>query len=143
MMARGKSQTDSSDDSIHKVRLDKWLWAARFYKTRGLAQEAIDGGHVHINGDRAKPARAVKVGDEIELRLNQLVYQLEVIALAERRGPATEARLLYHESEASQAAREARTLELKAGWASFPQGDGRPTKKSRRQLNRFRQQDGA
>ena len=143
-MARGKPQTDTDkDDGLHKVRLDKWLWAARFYKTRGLAQEAIDGGHVHINGDRAKPARAVKVGDAIELRLNQLVYQLDVIALAERRGPATEARQLYHESEASQAAREARSLELKAGWASLPHGDGRPTKKSRRQLNRFRQQDSA
>ena len=80
-------------DEAGKVRVDKWLWAARFYKTRGLAQDAIDAGHVRLNGERPKPSRTLKPGDKLELRLNQLEYHLEVRALSERRGPATVARM--------------------------------------------------
>lgn len=121
-----------------KVRLDKWLWAARFYKTRGLAQDAIEAGHVRLNGERPKPARTVKPGDHIELRLHQLEYHLEVRGLSEKRGPAPVARELYAENADSVARREARQLQLKAEHASFPHGDSRPTKKARRQLMRFR-----
>lgn len=128
-----------NESANDKVRLDKWLWAARFYKTRGLAQDAIEAGHVRLNGERPKPARTVKVGDRLELRLNQLEYHLEVRGLSEKRGPAPVARELYFESEDSVARREARQLELKAEYASFPHGESRPTKKARRQLTRFRE----
>ena len=76
----------TADAALSKVRIDKWLWAARFYKTRGLAQEAIEAGHVRLNGERAKPAKTLKVGDQILLKLNQLEYHLTVLALSERRG---------------------------------------------------------
>lgn len=125
-------------DEAGKVRVDKWLWAARFYKTRGLAQDAIDAGHVRLNGERPKPSRTLKPGDKLELRLNQLEYHLEVRALSERRGPATVARALYHEDADSIARREARQLQLKAEHATFPHGEGRPTKKTRRQLSQFK-----
>lgn len=124
------------DDS--KVRLDKWLWATRFYKTRGLAQDAIDAGHVRINGDRPKPSRTVKLGDRIELRLNQLEYLLVVRGLSDKRGSATVARELYEETPDSMAKREERQLQLKAEHASFPHGEGRPTKKARRDIGKFK-----
>jgi len=128
----------TADAALSKVRIDKWLWAVRLYKTRGLAQEAIEAGHVRLNGERAKPAKTLKVGDQILLKLNQLEYHLTVLALSERRGSATLAQQLYQESAASLAAREQRQLELKALYAGSDLGQNRPTKKDRRELDRFR-----
>ncbi|POZ61799.1 RNA-binding S4 domain-containing protein [Chromobacterium alticapitis] len=121
-----------------KVRLDKWLWAARFFKTRQLAHEALELGRVLVNGDRVKASRVVKEGDKLFLRLNQLEYNVEVLLLATQRRPAKEAVLMYREDEASISAREERALLLKAEHASFPHGEGRPTKKARREISRFK-----
>nr|WP_199065856.1 S4 domain-containing protein [Chromobacterium sp. ASV5] len=121
-----------------KIRLDKWLWAARFYKTRQLAHEALELGRVLVNGERVKASRVAKEGDRLQLRINQLEYNVEVLALATQRRPAKEAQLLYRESAESIAAREERALLLKAEHASFPRGEGRPTKKARRDIARFK-----
>lgn len=130
-----------ADAQTGRIRLDKWLWASRFYKTRGLAQAAIDAGHVSLNGDRAKPAHAVKVGDRVGLRLNQLEYALTIRAVSDKRGSATIARELYEESAESIARREERLLQLKAEHATFPYSERRPTKKARREIDRYRRVD--
>lgn len=122
-----------------KVRLDKWLWAARFYKTRALANEAIELGRVEIGGVRVKPSRTVRVGDVIALRSGALHWQLTVLALAVQRRPAAEARLLYLEDEAVRAEREARQALIKAEHAGQAHSEGRPTKKARRALERWRE----
>ena len=124
-----------------RVRLDKWLWAARFYKTRGLASEAIAGGKVQVNGDRAKRARAVQPGDEIRIRLGPYEHHVVVRALSARRGPASVAAELYEETAASRAAREAMALQLKSLHAAFVPDKGRPTKKDRRELGRLKGRD--
>ena len=121
-----------------RVRLDKWLWAARFYKTRGLASEAIAGGKVQLNGDRAKRARPVQPGDEIRIRQGPYEHQVVVRALSARRGPASAAAELYEETPASRAAREAMALQLKSLHAAFVPDKGRPTKKDRRELGRLK-----
>jgi ribosome-associated heat shock protein Hsp15 len=120
------------------VRVDKWLWAARFFKTRSLATEAVAGGKVEVNGERAKPAKSVKPGDEIRLRLPPYEHILIVRALAERRGPASVAQGLYEETEASAAERRRLTEQLRMSPAAFVFEDrGRPTKKDRRELTKF------
>jgi ribosome-associated heat shock protein Hsp15 len=125
-----------ADDA--RVRIDKWLWAARFFKTRSLATEAVDGGKVEVNGERAKPAKAVKPGDEVRLRLGPYEHILIVRALAERRGPASVAQTLYEETAASRDARDKLSVQLKMAPAAFVYEEkGRPTKKDRRDLNRF------
>src|SRR5215467_3366946 len=101
---------ESADD---RVRLDKWLWAARFFKTRSAATEAVDGGKVEVNGERAKPSKAIKPGDEIRLRLGPYEHMLIVRDLAERRGPAAVAQGLYEEAQASREAREKLAAQLK------------------------------
>jgi ribosome-associated heat shock protein Hsp15 len=118
------------------VRVDKWLWAARFYKTRGLASDAVKGGRVHVNGQPAKPARDVKPGDRLEISIGDRRLVVEVRATSERRGPATEAALLYEEKAESREARE-RAAELRR-LAPAPATDlgGRPTKRDRRRLDR-------
>jgi ribosome-associated heat shock protein Hsp15 len=125
-----------TDDS--KVRLDKWLWAARFYKTRSLAAEAIEGGKVQVNGDRVKRARPLHVGDEVRIRQGPFEHQIVVSRLSDRRGPAPEAAQLYQEKPASRAAREAMALQLKSLHAAFVPERGRPTKKDRREINRLK-----
>jgi ribosome-associated heat shock protein Hsp15 len=118
--------------------VDKWLWAARFFKTRSLATEAVAGGKVEVNGERAKPAKSVKPGDEIRLRLPPYEHILIVRALAERRGPASVAQGLYEETEASAAERRRLTEQLRMSPAAFVFEDrGRPTKKDRRELTKF------
>jgi len=124
-----------------RVRLDKWLWAARFYKTRGLASEAIAGGKVQVNGDRAKRARPVQPGDEIRIRQGPYEHHVVVRALSARRGPASAAAELYEETPASRAAREAMALQLKSLHAAFVPDKGRPTKKDRRELGRLKGRD--
>lgn len=127
-------QSQGSD----RVRIDKWLWAARFYKTRSLATEAVAGGKVEVNGERAKPAKTVKPGDEINVRVGPYEHTLIVRGLAERRGPASVAQALYEETQASREARERLAGQLAAAPARFVYEDkGRPTKKDRRDLSRF------
>lgn len=121
-----------------RVRIDKWLWAARFYKTRSLATEAIAGGKVEVNGERAKPAKTIKAGDEVRVRLGPYEHVLIVRGLAERRGPASVAQALYEETPESVAARERLSAQLKMAPATFVYEEkGRPTKKDRRDLSRF------
>jgi ribosome-associated heat shock protein Hsp15 len=121
-----------------KVRLDKWLWAARFFKTRALAAEAVEGGKVQVNGDRPKRARPIQVGDEIRIRLGPYEHTITVRAISNRRGPATQAAGLYQETEASRNAREARSMQLKSLHALFGPEKGRPTKKDRREIERLK-----
>ena len=128
-------------DDDGRVRLDKWLWAARFYKTRGLATEAIAGGKVQVNGDRAKRARPVQPGDEIRIRQGAYEPHVVVRALSARRGPASAAAELYEETPASRAAREALAVQLKSLHAAFVPDKGRPTKKDRRELGRLKGRD--
>jgi len=115
-------------------RLDKWLWSARFYKSRSLAVEAINGGHVHVNGQRIKPARSISVGDAIKITKGQYHWQLVVEALAQLRGPATEAHQLYSEDTASIQQREAIRAEYKL---MSPVPTKRPDKRQRRRIIRF------
>ncbi|MEX0690672.1 MAG: S4 domain-containing protein [Gemmatimonadales bacterium] len=122
-----------ADDA--RVRLDKWLWAARFAKTRALAVAAIDGGRVQVNGDRAKRAKLVGVGDQIRMRQGPYEHRVTVRAVSERRGNAESARALYEEDPESCAARERLVAQLKAAPATFYEGKGRPTKKQRRDLD--------
>ena len=125
-------------DESDRVRLDKWLWAARFFKTRSLATEAVAGGKVEVNGERAKPAKAIKPGDEVRVRLGPYEHTLMVRALSERRGPASVAQTLYEETAASREARERQATQLKLAPAGFMYEEkGRPTKKDRRELSRF------
>jgi len=120
------------------VRLDKWLWAARFFKTRSLATEAVAGGKVDVNGERAKPSKPVKPGDEVRLRVGPYEHILIVRELGERRGPAAVAATLYEETAASRAERERLAAQLKMAPAAFVYEEkGRPTKKDRRDLARF------
>jgi ribosome-associated heat shock protein Hsp15 len=120
-----------------KVRLDRWLWAARFFKTRALASAAVAGGKVQVNGVRAKPAKQLQVGDTLRVRIGPYEWLLTVRALAEHRGPARIAHTLYEESAEGRAARE-RLAELhKIAPAPAYQGRGRPTKKERREIERL------
>lgn len=119
------------------MRIDKWLWAARFYKTRSLAAKAVDAGHVRVNGAAAKPARAVQPGDEIILRKEGLEWTVEVRASARQRGPAAEAALLYREGEDSRARRDAEIAKRKVQLHPAAEIKGRPTKKDRRLIHRF------
>jgi ribosome-associated heat shock protein Hsp15 len=128
----------SNSGPSDRVRLDKWLWAARFFKTRSLATDAIAGGKVEVNGERAKPAKAIKPGDEVRLRLGPYEHILIVRALAERRGSAAVAQALYEETDASRKAREALATQLKMAPPAFVYEEkGRPTKKDRRDLSRL------
>ena len=123
-----------SDSAAASMRLDKWLWSARFYKTRSLAAEAIASGRVQVNAERAKPAKNIRPGDSLFVRKPPFEFTLTVKALSERRGPAVDARLLYEETPASVAAREKLATELRD--MPPPLFKGRPTKKDRRDLER-------
>jgi ribosome-associated heat shock protein Hsp15 len=117
-----------------RTRLDKWLWAARFYKTRSLATQACDGGKVQVDGQRAKPSLAMRIGMRVKLRQGYDDKELIVKTLADHRGNATAAQLLYEESAASIAQRELHAVQHQAIRMATPQSDGRPDKKQRRQL---------
>jgi ribosome-associated heat shock protein Hsp15 len=120
------------------VRLDKWLWAARFYKTRALAVEAIEGGKVEVNDDKAKRAKAVRLGDRVRLRLGPYEWRLVIRGLSERRGPAPEAQKLYEEEEEGRKLRERHAEQLKLAHQQHGPEKGRPTKKDRRELEKWR-----
>ena len=120
-----------------EVRVDRWLWAARLFKTRGAATEAVLGGRVHVNGVRVKPAKGVRAGDRLEVTVAGARRELVVLDVAEKRGPAAVAATLYEETPESKARREALATQIR----SMPSGDwdsGRPTKRDRREIDRFR-----
>ena len=120
-----------------RLRLDKWLWAARFYKTRTLAAEAIDAGHVRIGGERVKTAHAVRTGDRVSIRKAGYVWDITVTAVSDRRGGAADAALLYKEDDESIAARCELAKQRKAAAEASPRYPGRPTKRQRRKLEDF------
>jgi ribosome-associated heat shock protein Hsp15 len=123
------------------VRLDKWLWAARFFRTRSLAQAAINGGKVKVGGERVKPAKAVAPGDEVSIRIGELEWRVVVKALSAQRGPAEAARKLYEEDEASRARRAAQVADRRAQAAVWGERKGRPTKRDRRRIERVFSRD--
>jgi ribosome-associated heat shock protein Hsp15 len=130
------SKMSDADD----VRIDKWLWAARFFKTRQLASEAVNGGKVHINGQRCKPGKDVKVGDKISISKDHYTWDIQVTDINRQRRPAKEASLLYIEDEASQRKRQAQIELQKEQQALMPvfERECRPNKKQRRQIHKFR-----
>ena len=120
------------------TRIDRWLWAARFYKTRGLATEAVAGGRVHLNGERVKPAKEVRPGDRVEVRVAQTARTVVVSALAEKRGPASVAATLYEETPESREERERLALERRLARPLGADLGARPTKQERRRLDALR-----
>jgi len=128
-------------DETAKVRLDKWLWAARFFKTRSLAATAIEAGKVEVNGERAKRAKLLQSGDSVSVRLGPYTHQIKVLALSERRGPASAAARLYEETPEGKKARELLQAQMKAAQLSFGYDSGKPTKKDRRALQKLRRKD--
>lgn len=131
-----------SSDEITRVRLDKWLWAARFFKTRGLAAQAIETGKVEVNGERAKRAKQLQVGDELRIRLGPYHHIVKVRKVSERRGPPSLAAELFEETEDSRKAREAMQVQVRVAQSVPGYDRGRPTKKDRRDLKRLRRRDG-
>lgn len=127
----------SSGDSTEKFRIDKWLWAARFFKTRSLASDAIECGKVLVNEVRVKPAKPVAEGDRLDIRVGQVQFVVEVLLLSNRRGPASQAQELYRETDESRQRREAIAAQLKAQPQPF-YTRGRPTKRDRREIERFK-----
>ncbi|MDH4048281.1 MAG: RNA-binding S4 domain-containing protein [Gammaproteobacteria bacterium] len=119
------------------LRIDRWLWYARFFKSRNLATAAVNGGHVKINDERAKPGNRVTPGDHVHLVRDQLEYELVVSKLPLRRGPAAEARECYSESDESRNAREARIDSLRQDRRLMPRTEGRPDKHTRRKVRQF------
>jgi ribosome-associated heat shock protein Hsp15 len=128
-------------EALDETRIDKWLWAARFFKTRSQATAAVTGGKVEVNGDAAKPSKTVKAGDRIRLRLGPVEYRLTVTAIGERRGSATVAQSLYEESPESIEARQKIAAERRFSSAPSYEEKGRPSKKDRRELERWRRGD--
>jgi ribosome-associated heat shock protein Hsp15 len=120
------------------VRIDKWLWSARFFKTRSLATRACELGRIQFNGQPAKPAREVKIGDMLRVTNDGGDFQIEVLQLSEVRGPAAVAQTLYRETEASRAARVKAAAERKAAMQFEPMPTGRPSKRDRRRIIQFR-----
>ena len=130
------------DNEEKRLRIDKWLWAARFYKTRALAAAAVEGGKAQVNGERVKPAKLLRAGDALIVRNGPFEWDITVLALSERRGPAAEAAKLYRESGESRKARDEKAALIKAERQSNPVFvKGRPTKKQRRQIIRFTRAD--
>lgn len=121
-------------DTAASVRLDQWLWAARFFRTRSLAKQAIENGRVAIDGQRAKPSRAVRVGDRLDVVRGEERFAVEVLAISDQRGPAPVAQALYAESEASRQQREAQRTERAARRDGFRPPEQRPDKRARRLL---------
>ena len=130
------------ESDLDSQRLDKWLWVARFYKTRALASEAVSGGKVHLNGDRIKPGRVVKPGDELQITQGHVEYLITILGLNKQRRPAKEAQLLYQESEESKQARLKLIEQNRLLNAQMPHPVHKPNKKERRRIIRFtRMQD--
>jgi ribosome-associated heat shock protein Hsp15 len=123
---------------MEDVRIDKWLWAARFFKTRSLATDAVLAGHVQVNGARVKPSKDVRVGDDVELRIGTVTWSLSVTGLSDKRGPASLARTLYAETPESSAARAEQALQRRLARPLGAELGERPTKQDRRRLDALR-----
>ncbi len=128
-------------ETEEKVRIDKWLWAARFFKTRSLASKAVSGGHVHVNGSRVKPARVVLVGDRLHIRRGVIEFEVMVLELSGRRGPAIKAQTLYKETDESIERREQETLERRLQRPAGSLPARRPDKRDRRKIRKFLRKD--
>lgn len=129
---------------VSSIRIDKWLWAARFFKTRGLAADAVSGGKVHVNGQRCKPSKEIKIGDRVSVTKEQYCWEFEVTDLNKQRRPAKEAVLLYQEEDASLEKRQ-QQIELHKQQQSLlrpSERERKPNKKQRRQIHRFKQDSG-
>jgi len=124
------------------IRIDKWLWAARFFKTRALAAQAVAGGKVKVNGERVKAARAIRLDDSLSIHIGPYEFLVRVLALSARRGPAPQAALLYEESEPSKAARNELAMRLSAEARYSASVEGRPSKKERRQIIQYKKARG-
>lgn len=125
-------------DTREKMRLDKWLWAARFFKTRQLAAEAVQGGKVHLNGQRTKPGKDVKIGSKLAISKGPYDWEIEIRVLPRQRRPASEAKDFYTESEQSHEKRQLLNERIRADRAANPVSDHRPNKRERRQIHRFK-----
>jgi ribosome-associated heat shock protein Hsp15 len=125
------------DTENQEIRLDKWLWAARFFKTRSLAAQAIAGGKVEINDDRARPSRLVRLGDRLKIRRGPYEWTIAVKAISRLRGPAQKAKLLYNESEESVRKREVMIAQMKLEHPPDFDSPGRPSKRDRREIAKF------
>jgi len=138
-----KSKNHSAQSEKDPVRLDKWLWAARFYKTRSLATEAIKGGKVHLNGQRVKPSHNAEIGHSVRIKKESIEQTVIIKQLSGKRGPAKIAQTLYEETQESIERREKQTQERKAMYAGMPQHAlKRPSKKDRRKIIQFKQEQG-
>ena len=126
-----------AETPVENLRIDKWLWAARFFKTRSLAADAVTGSKVKLNGERVKAAKTIRLDDELSIHVGPYEYLVRVSGLSGKRGPAPEAALLYEESAASKAAREDLAARLSAQRVDDSHEKGRPTKRARRQIIRF------
>lgn len=124
-------------EALEGIRIDKWLWAARFFKTRQLAIDAINGGKVHLNGQRTKPGRILKPGARLQISKGPLEWDVEVKGISRQRGPASEAALLYEETEESRERREELTRERRELGVYSPGPRTRPNKRERRLIHRF------
>lgn len=137
-MSKNTKQSDKEENS--KIRLDKWLWAARFYKTRALATDAIKGGKVHLNGQRFKPSHSAEISQHIRIKKESIEQSVVIQELSGKRGPATIAQTLYEETQDSIELREKRSQERKAIFDGMPQYTvRRPSKKDRRKIIQFKQ----
>jgi ribosome-associated heat shock protein Hsp15 len=133
-----KRDDDEEVEDAHRVRLDQWLWAARFFKTRSLAAEAVDGGKVEVGGERAKRARLVRPGDIVKVRQGPIEIEMVVKALAARRGSASIAQALYEETPEGKAVRERTQLQMKLAHVQYDFAEGKPDKKQRREIDRWK-----
>lgn len=124
-----------------KVRLDKWLWAARFFKTRSLASKAVSGGHVHLGSSRVKPSRIVQVGDRLQIKRGEEEFTIDILALSSRRGPATVARTLYEETGESLVLRETAREQRRLIKTPTSRPQGKPDKQDRRKIRKFLRKD--
>ena len=129
---KGEVVSGSEEDRVTAVRLDVWLWAARFFKTRSLAKHAVETGKVDVGGQRAKSSRAVRVGDVLAITRGEETYEVEVRGVSDQRGPAPVARMLYLESEASRQKREAALASRRAERAGYQAPESKPDKRARR-----------
>jgi len=136
-MPRVMSRTQSME-TANGQRLDKWLWAARFFKTRRLATEAITGGKVHLNGQRSKPGKEIRVGHQLSISKGVYSWDITISRLSKQRRPASEAALLYNESPESHARRQAQITQEKTQEGPLFHPEDRPNKKQRRQIHRFK-----
>ena len=133
--------SDNIQEQSRRVRVDKWLWAARFYKTRGLSAEAIDAGKIEVNGERAKRARLVQAGDKVRIRIGPYEHVITIKDVSEKRASAPVAQALYEEDAESRKAREVMAAHVRAMNSNTGYESGRPTKKDRREIERLRRRD--